>query len=245
MRTGLTALTLAVAILGPASPAAAEDPLRPKGDESPLRAEKLSDEFKLTRFAHALYRARIRTEPRIGTRVIKRLRYQTEDGLPEPYLVLRSRLDAKERVWLQIRVPGRPNGRKGWVERSALSEFHIVETHLRINRKTYRATLYKRGEKIWSAPIGHGAPGTPTPSGRYIVRERLRALGGIYGPWAFGTSAYSILSDWPGGGVVGVHGTNQPSLIPGRPSHGCVRVPNPKIRQLARLMPVGTPLQIV
>ena len=43
------------------------------------------------------------------------------------------------------------------------------------------------------------------------MRERLRNLNGdpLYGPWAFGTSAYSVLSDWPGGGVVGIHGTNQ------------------------------------
>ena len=67
----------------------------------------------------------------------------------------------------------------------------------------------------------------------------------MYGPWAFGTSAYSdTLTDWPGGGVVGIHGTNQPQLIPGRPSHGCVRVPNPKIRRLAELMPIGTPIRI-
>jgi lipoprotein-anchoring transpeptidase ErfK/SrfK len=33
-------------------------------------------------------------------------------------------------------------------------------------------------------------------------------------------------------------------LIPGRPSHGCVRVPNGPIRRLARLMPVGTPVEI-
>ena len=41
------------------------------------------------------------------------------------------------------------------------------------------------------------------------------------------------LTDWPGGGVVGIHGTNQPELIPGRPSHGCIRVPNPHIAALA------------
>ena len=58
-------------------------------------------------------------------------------------------------------------------------------------------------------------------------------------------SAYSdSLTDWPGGGVVGIHGTNQPELIPGRPSHGCVRVPNPRIRKLAKLMPIGTPILI-
>jgi len=32
----------------------------------------------------------------------------------------------------------------------------------------------------------------------------------VYGPVAFGTSAYARLSDWPGGGVVGIHGTNEP-----------------------------------
>ncbi len=43
---------------------------------------------------------------------------------------------------------------------------------------------------------------------------------------------------------MGIHGTNQPELIPGRPSHGCVRVPNPKINKLAKLMPIGTPILI-
>ena len=83
--------------------------------------------------------------------------------------------------------------------------------------------------------MGVGAPGTPTPAGRFWIRERLRGFGGSFGPWAFGTSAYSnVLTGWPGGGVIGIHGTNQPGLIPGRPSHGCVRVPNWKIVQLKR-----------
>jgi hypothetical protein len=37
----------------------------------------------------------------------------------------------------------------------------------------------------------------------------------------------------PGGGVIGIHGTNQPYLIPGWPSHGCIRVANRPIRRLA------------
>lgn len=44
--------------------------------------------------------------------------------------------------------------------------------------------------------------------------------------------------------MVGIHGTDQPELIPGRPSHGCIRLSNPAIRRLARLMPVGTPVLI-
>jgi lipoprotein-anchoring transpeptidase ErfK/SrfK len=38
--------------------------------------------------------------------------------------------------------------------------------------------------------------------------------------------------------------TNEPQRIPGRPSHGCIRMPNRKIRQLVRRMKIGTPLEI-
>ena len=67
---------------------------------------------------------------------------------------------------------------------------------------------------------------------------------GAYGPFAFGTSAYSSLTDWPGGGVVGMHGTNEPRLVPGRPSHGCIRLRNADILRLARMVSVGTPLLV-
>jgi len=121
-----------------------------------------------------------------------------------------------------------------------------VRTALVVDRKRMRATLYRSGERVWRAAVGVGAPGMHTPAGRFYVRERLkvRRRGSLYGPLAFGTSAYSKLSDWPGGGVVGIHGTNRPDLIPGRPSHGCVRVRNRAIKRLARLMPIGTPVRI-
>ena len=101
-----------------------------------------------------------------------------------------------------------------------LSNLKAIRTFLTIDRAKLRATLRKNGKTIWSSPVGVGAPGTVTPKGDFWIRERLKNLGGspIYGPWAFGTSAYSdTLTDWPGGGVVGIHGTNQPELIPGRP----------------------------
>jgi lipoprotein-anchoring transpeptidase ErfK/SrfK len=63
---------------------------------------------------------------------------------------------------------------------------------------------------------------------------------------AFGTSARSaVLTDWPSGGFIGIHGTDYPELIPGRISHGCIRMRNSDILRLGRLMPVGTPLTVV
>ena len=130
------------------------------------------------------------------------------------------------------------------VRAQALGPLHVVRTRFVVDRTTLRATLFRAGRPIWSAPVGVGAPGSPTPAGRFHVRERLRARGGIYGPWAFGTSAYSVRTEWPGGGVVGIHGTNQPGLLPGRVSNGCIRVRNADIARLAGLMPVGTPVHI-
>ena len=168
----------------------------------------------------------------------------TEDGRAEVDLLLRSKRIGIT-VWLQIRIPGRPNGRTGWVPEDALGPAEPTDMALLISRSRLRATLFRAGQgRSGRAPVGIGAPGTPTPAGRFWIRERLSNLGGspVYGPWAFGTSAYSTLSDWPGGGVVGIHGTNQPYLIPGRPSHGCVRMRNPDILYLARRLPVGAPV---
>jgi lipoprotein-anchoring transpeptidase ErfK/SrfK len=44
--------------------------------------------------------------------------------------------------------------------------------------------------------------------------------------------------------VVGIHGTNQPQLIPGDPSHGCIRLLNSDILKLAAIVEVGTPVLV-
>ncbi len=207
---------------------------------------RLSDEKSITRWAHPQDLSRIRARPDPTSPGVGRLRYVTEDGVAEVYLVLGAVVDEIGRTWLWIRVPKRPNGGTGWVQRDSLGGLRVVRTRLVIGRRALRATLYKNNRIIWSARVGIGKTGTPTPLGDFYIRERLRGVpGGIYGPWAFGTSAYSALSDWPGGGVVGIHGTNEPGLVPGRPSHGCVRLRNDKIKRLAVLMPIGTPVQIV
>ena len=207
---------------------------------------RLSNEWTFTRWAHPVRRAPIRRLPTARSRRIARVHYLTEDGFPEVYPVLRSWRDSKWHTWLEVRVPMRPNGRRGWVRRSALGPYYRVRTLLVVARRKLRATLYRRGRPIWTAPVGIGKPSTPTPAGRFWIREKFRThgAGGPYGPVAFGSSDYSVLSDWPGGGIIGIHGTSEPLLIPGRPSHGCIRVRNRAVRRLWRLMPVGTPLVI-
>ncbi len=208
----------------------------------------LSNEQTVTQWANPKSRAPVRLSPDPSSHAFAKLHPRTEDGFPEVYEALQQQTDASGRSWIQIRLPMRPNGRVGWVPASALGNLHTVHTQLVVQRSKLRATLYRDGRAVFRAPVGVGRPGLPTPAGHFYVRERFRigGRGGAYGPIAFGTSAYSPkLTDWPGGGVVGIHGTNEPQLVPGRPSHGCVRMRNRDILRLGHLMPVGTPVLIV
>ena len=206
----------------------------------------LSNERTLSRWAHTNIAAPVRLRPDPDSRSFTRLRFKTEHGFAELYLALRETTDATGRTWVQVRLPRRPNGSTGWVPRDALGAWRIVRTQLVIQRRRLRATLYRSGRRIWSARIGIGKRSTPTPRGRFYVREKLYPdPDGFYGPLALGTSGYAPrLTDWPLGGVVGIHGTSLPQLIPGRVSNGCVRVRNDDIRRLRRLVPIGTPVWI-
>ena len=206
----------------------------------------LSDERALSRWAYSERRATVYADHSLYARRAGRLRLRTEDGFPEVYLLLREYVDGKRRIWVKVRIPKRPNGRTGWVLRSALGPYRTNHHLLIVNRRMLTATLKKDGHTIWSARVGVGKAATRTPAGRFWVREKFRFRNApAYGTRAIGTSAYApTLSDWPGGGVIGIHGTNEPGLLPGRVSHGCIRVRNQAIARLYRLIPVGTPIWI-
>jgi lipoprotein-anchoring transpeptidase ErfK/SrfK len=234
-------IAAALATLVVASTARAEGP-----SANPAGMKPLSDERTVTRWAYPDDHAQIRSRPAAQARAIARLHWLTEDRLPEIYVALASWVDAHGNAWVKIRVPKRPNGLTGWVPRSSLRQYTLVREFLDIDRRRLRATLYRSGAPVMSARVGIGSSANPTPAGHFYIREKFRVTTSrIYGPYAMGTSAYAPkLTDWPGGGVVGLHGTNEPRRIPGRPSHGCIRLRNASITRLYRLTPRGTPISI-
>jgi hypothetical protein len=207
---------------------------------------RLSDETTFTQWANAVTRAKARTKPSAGARPVGRLRLLTEDGFPEVYVLLDSLNDAHGVTWIRIRLPQRPNHVTGWVRRSTLGPFQLVHTQLVVRARGLRVALYDHGKVRFRARVGMGAPRTPTPKGSFWIREKFHVSGNpLYGTRAMGTAAYSrVLTDWPGGGVIGLHGTSEPGLIPGRPSHGCVRLRNRDMERLYALTPIGTPVLI-
>ncbi|MDO8188942.1 L,D-transpeptidase [Conexibacter sp. JD483] len=235
------AAMLLVAVAGGSATAAAPS-------ASPhARVTRLSNETTDSRWAYPARVATVRAQPSVGAGAIGRTRLLTEMGSPNVYLVLAlAQRHENGQRWLQVRLPGRPNGRTGWVLRGALGPLHATTTQLVVDRARLTATLYRSGRPQLRTRVGIGAPATPTPPGRYVVREKLRFHAQpLYGSYALGTSAFApTLTEWPAGGVVGIHGTDEPWLIPGRPSHGCVRVRNDEMARLWAATPLGTPLLI-
>lgn len=170
------------------------------------------------------------------------LRARTDAGTPRVLLVAERR-----RGWRQVWLPTRPNGSRGWVRSRAVS-LARDPWKLAVNLARRRLTVVRDGRARWQMRIAVGRPATPTPAGRFFVTELLRqpSRAGLYGPWAFGLSAHSqVLERFNGGdGEVGIHGTNLPSLLGRAISHGCIRLRNEDIGRLARVLPLGTPVNI-
>jgi lipoprotein-anchoring transpeptidase ErfK/SrfK len=220
-------------------PAAPPEPAFAVPAPAPLRESAVSFWAPVRRPALA------RAAPSIGARVVARLGPRTPEGTANVVLVIGRRKSAGK-LWVRVRLAVLPNGSTGWVERAALGGYGVVRARLVVQLGRLRATLFRDGRAVFRARVGIGTKEWPTPAGEFYVRNRLTRYDSLfYGPLAFGTSARSpVLTDWPDGGFIGVHGTDQPELLPGRVSHGCIRMRNEDILELGRLMPVGTPVTI-
>jgi lipoprotein-anchoring transpeptidase ErfK/SrfK len=178
--------------------------------------------------------------------VVAEVPKRTPEGTANIVLVHKNASRRSRKLWVEVRVPAFPDDTYAWMPRSTLGGYVPVRTRLVVDRARLTATLWRDERPVFRARVGVGTSATPTPPGDFYVRNRLeRYRSPFYGPLAFGTTARSTgVSDWPAGGFVGIHGTNRPDLIPGRVSHGCIRMANPDILRLARLMRVGTPLTV-
>ncbi len=165
-----------------------------------------------------------------------------ENGAPLVFLV-----DEDQGEWLKVLLPVRPNGSTGFIRAADVT---VAENPYSIDvaLSEHRLVVTKGDEVIADEAIGVGTASTPTPGGRYYLKELLQPPdpNGAYGPYAYGLSGYSnVLEEFNGGtGVIGIHGTNEPEAIGTDVSHGCIRMSNEAITELAGILPLGTPVHI-
>jgi lipoprotein-anchoring transpeptidase ErfK/SrfK len=175
-------------------------------------------------------------------RPIMTLHNPSAHGVPLTFLV-----KARRRGWEQVYLARRPNGSTGWV-RDRDVDLAADPYRVTVSLAAHLLTVTKAGRPFLAAPVGVGRSVTATPTGTYYVVELLRQgdPGGVYGPYAFGLSAFSnsLYSFGGGPGQIGLHGTNEPDKLGTDVSHGCIRVDNLTIERLARVLPLGTPVVI-
>ncbi|HVF54487.1 MAG TPA: L,D-transpeptidase [Actinomycetota bacterium] len=156
-------------------------------------------------------------------------------------------VETDDGTWYEALLPVRPNGTTGFIPAEAVvlskTSYRIV-----VDRSRFELTLWKGSDLVDRMPVGLGTGATPTPVGSFYLTVLLEPddPAGVYGPFAYGLSGFSeVLIDWAGGGVVGLHGTNDPSSVGIRSSHGCIRLLNEDIESLVPMLPVGTPIEII
>jgi lipoprotein-anchoring transpeptidase ErfK/SrfK len=186
-----------------------------------------------------------RERPRETAAPVARFLRTNAHGAQQVFPILRDRF-RDGRLWHEVMLPVRPNGTTGWIPANAVT-LRRTDYRIEVDLEAFRLRLFERCDELATYRIGVGTEDTPTPRGTFFLNSLLEPPqpGTVYGAFAFGLSAYSeVITDWEGGGIVGLHGTNDPSSLGGPVSHGCIRMENRAIRFLARTVPLGTPVAI-
>ena len=149
--------------------------------------------------------------------------------------------------WVKVRLPLRPNHRTGWVPADSV-QLEDLDLSVHVDLAARSLTVRSGDQTVLATAAAIGSAENPTPVGTFFITDMLASADpdGAYGPFAIGLSGYSeTLTEFAGGdGQIGLHGTDDPDSV-GRPiSHGCIRVPNEVVEQLATLLPLGTPIHI-
>ena len=166
------------------------------------------------------------------------------DFRQQEVLAIGAKVGADGELWYRLSLPMRPNNTTGWVSSRQL-DLHHVANRIVINIAKRRMQVLRGNNVLYATTVAVGRPGMETPTGHYYVQVRFHPDDSFLGVFAFETSAYSKLTEWPGGGVVGIHGTSAPQLLGQAVSHGCVRMSNEAALVLKKLVPLGTPITIV
>ncbi len=169
----------------------------------------------------------------------------TEERTVLPVLGRRTSADGLR--WLHVRLPGRPNGRTGWIRQRgtarATTSWHIV-----VDTSRRRAIVYNRGRPVRVFRAIVGKPSTPTPRGKFFVEEAIQLRAGDVGaPYALALSSRSdVFQEFEGGpGQIALHGlANVGGILGSAVSHGCVRLDSSAMRWLVLRIGPGVPVTV-
>jgi len=181
-----------------------------------------------------------RKDPNAKAKVVATIQPHNLIGQETPFLVV-----GAQPGWYRALLPVRPNGTTGWISADQVTTEEVSD-YLLASLSSYRLDHYVKSKLVDSFQMGIGVPATPTPTGTFYVWAIQTDPGPPYDPVIFALNGFSpTLSTWPYGGIVGVHGWQDPSVEGKQVSNGCLRMHPGDVSKLEKDLPLGTPIQIV
>ena len=175
-------------------------------------------------------------------RPVAKLTTKTQFGSTETVLVVRHVAG-----WVGVVATQAGNGKVGWIPLRAVS-LARVNWQVKVSLSARRVTVLHDGRVVKRYTAAIGAPGAPTPTGRFAVTDHLVTgdPAGPYGCCILALSAKSphAIQGWSGGDRIAIHSTPETSSIGEAVSHGCLRVTLAEGRWLIDHVPLGTPTLI-
>jgi hypothetical protein len=174
----------------------------------------------------------LRTAP--GGRVVAHLRNRTKFGSP---LVLG--VAARRGEWVGVITSALPNGRLGWVRRASVRVAAAPVT-IAVSLSSRRLVLRRGATVLRSLAVGVGTSSTPTPTGRFVVTDKLRG-NAAYGCCILALSGHqpAVARWWQGEARLAIHGGAY-----GSSSYGCLHASDRDLRFLMTHVPLGTPVVV-
>ena len=151
--------------------------------------------------------------------------------------------------WLGVSDPGLGNNRLGWVDaRTTGLQYARTRLQLVVDLSERALVVRRDGQTVRRLRVGVGRPGSPTPTGRFSVTDKLdgHAYSAYYGCCILALSATqpTLPAGWTGGNRIAIHGTPSPGGIGSAVSAGCLHAGEADLRYLMRTVRLGTPVVI-
>jgi hypothetical protein len=177
--------------------------------------------------------------------VVARVGSKTPFGSPRTFGVVTTRRGR----WLGVSEPGLGNNRLVWVDARA-GGLRYARTRLELVVDLSERALVVRwdGKALRRLRVGVGRAGSPTPTGRFSVTDKLNghAYSAYYGCCILALSATqpNLPDGWTGGNRIAIHGAPSDGGLGQAVSAGCMRAGDADLRYLMRIVRLGTPVVI-
>jgi lipoprotein-anchoring transpeptidase ErfK/SrfK len=139
-----------------------------------------------------------------------------------------------------------PNGRIGWLDTGSGSlRFSRTRVTLDVDLSARELRVRDGGRVIRRMRVGTGARGTPTPTGRFAITDKLRGSNfsaSAYGCCILALSGHqtSLPRGWTGGDRLAIHGGSTAGTV----STGCLHAAARDLVWLMRSVPLGAQITV-